>query len=136
MTFRQLMQHLELTLGHHNFPLNPDARTLRALFDSCALHHELTVELINEIYRGNRCHGLDAEVELAPTLEAIAPVRLKTLRSHKTDIDTFRFIEDACAAIVAHFHDHLAHAPATAERPRAVVLPFPGRRARPVKSRA
>lgn len=139
MTFRQLMQHLEQTLGHHRIPINEHAATLRDLFDSCALHHDLTVDLSKEIYRANRCHHLSGGVTRAATLEALAPIRLKVLRCSRTDVDTASFIEDACAAVSSYFEQQAPESErsqASAERPRADVIRLSSFRSRRLKSSA
>ncbi|MHB1586604.1 MAG: hypothetical protein ACYCRH_06865 [Acidiferrobacteraceae bacterium] len=99
MTFLQLMQALERRLGYHQLPLNPNARHLRDLFESVALHHDLALRLAHEIYRHNRCQKTGGLVQRGPTLEAIMPVRREVLQACNTDIDVFRFIEAFCEGV-------------------------------------
>ena len=140
MTFEQLMQHLERKLGHHQFPLNPDASGIKDLFVSCALHHELALDLTREIYRRNKCQKLRAEVTGPNTIEAIAPIRLRILKSPSTDIDTFNFIEDCCATVTACFDCHSPEPRRESRRePKAktsTVVPFAAFRSRRIKSLA
>lgn len=100
------MQYLETRVGHHQLPLDPQAHDLRGLLASCALHHEVTRELTQAIYKQNRCNTLRDRVDPARTLEAIVPIRLKILQSDTTDLDLFHFIEAWCAAVTAFFDEH------------------------------
>lgn len=139
MTFRQLMQYLEQTLGHHQVPINEHAASLRDLFDSCALHHDLTLDLSKEIYRANRCHHLSGRITRAATLEALAPIRLKVLRASNTDVDTASYIEEACAAVSNYFDQQAPESErphATTPRSSAEVIPLSSFRSRRMKSLA
>ncbi len=103
MTFIELMQFLEDRLGHHQMPLNARAVQLNDLFTSCALHHELTKEIVAAIYKSNDCRKLQDCVNPEKTLMSLVPIRLKVIQSTHTDIDTFHFIENFCASTDDYF---------------------------------
>lgn len=94
MTFIELLQKLEAQLGYHQIPLNPGATSLKNLFDNSPLHHELVKELVQSIYAGNRCRRLIDPIERTATFDALAPIRLKVLKSERTDVDLFQLIEE------------------------------------------
>lgn len=104
MSFLGLMQFLEDRLGHHQVPLNLHATTPAALLSSCALHHDLTKDIAATIYKANACRKLHDRIDAEKTLAALAPIRLKVIKSPQTDIDTFEFIESLCATVDAYFH--------------------------------
>jgi hypothetical protein len=103
LTFAQFVRHLERRLGHHQLPLNPSATGIQDLFESCALHHELMMRLVQEIYKKNKCEKLSDTVTRSATFDAVAPIRLEILRGPHTDIDLYNLMEDLCAAINAAF---------------------------------
>lgn len=99
MNFLELLQKLEAQLGYHQLPLNPSATTLKNLFETIALHHELMKRLTQAIYSANRCRTLTSPVERDATFDALAPLRLEVLQSKHTDVDLFRFIDELCIAL-------------------------------------
>ncbi len=103
LTFEQFVRHLEQRLGHHQLPLNPAATGIQDLFESCAVHHELMMRLVREIYKKNKCEKLKDTVTRSSTFDAVAPIRLEILRAPHTDIDVFNLMGDLCAAIDAAF---------------------------------
>ena len=103
LTFAQFVRHLERRLGHHQLPLNPSATGIQDLFETCAVHHELMMRLVREVYKKNKCEKLSDAVTRSPTFDAVAPIRLEILRAPHTDIDLFNLMEDLCAAISTAF---------------------------------
>lgn len=103
MTFKELMQQLEAHLGHHQIPLNPAPAGMHDLFEFCALHHELMIEIASAIYKQNECRTLTDKVARKATFDALAPIRLRVLRSPKTDVDLFNLMEELCRATDAAF---------------------------------
>ena len=100
-SFRELMQHLEQSLGSCKVPLNPNAKGLKDLFESIPLHPEVMRHVCQSIFTQNHCKKLDDPIHAAATYAALAPIRLKVLSSARTDIDLFHFVEQLCAKITA-----------------------------------
>src|SRR5216684_1394432 len=103
LTFAQFVRHLERRLGHHQLPLDPSAAGIQDLFETCAVHHELMMRLVREIYKKNKCERLSDAITRSSTFDAVAPIRLEILRAPHTDIDLFNLMEDLCAAINTAF---------------------------------
>jgi hypothetical protein len=99
LTFAQFVRHLERRLGHHQLPLNASAAGIQDLFETCAVHHELMMRLLREIYKKNKCENLCDAVTRSSTFDAVAPIRLEILRAPHTDIDLYNLMEDLCTAI-------------------------------------
>lgn len=99
MTFLELLQKLEVQLGYHQLPLSSSPTTLKNLFETICLHHELMLRLVQAIYAANRCHKLTDPVDHDVTLDAFAPLRLEVLQSKHTDVDLFRFVDELCIAL-------------------------------------
>ncbi|MDH3671297.1 MAG: hypothetical protein OES46_09035 [Gammaproteobacteria bacterium] len=99
MNFKQLLEHLEECLGYHQVPVNPSATGARDVFECSPLHHELMTELIKAIYLENNCRHLTDPVKRKPTFKAMTPIRLKVLRSLRTDVDAFQLIDALCTAV-------------------------------------
>lgn len=139
MTFRELMQQLEAQLGHHQIPLHPAAAGVHDLFEFCALHHELMTEIASAIYKRNDCRSLTDPVTRAATLDALAPIRLRVLRSPKTDVDLFHLVEELCRRVDAAFGANEAVTKSSAAetvRGRATVISLDRFRARRLRSLA
>ncbi len=139
MTFRELMQQLEAQLGHHQIPLQAAPTGMHDLFEFCALHHELMTEIALAIYKQNNCRALTDQVTRAATLDALAPIRLRVLRSPKTDVDLFHLIEELCRAVDVAFgaNESMAKGPAADPvRGRASVISLDRFRARRLRSSA
>ena len=64
-----------------------------------AVHHELMTALIKAIYLENGCRHLTDPVKRKPTFKAMTPIRLKVLRSSRTDVDAFQLIDALCTAV-------------------------------------
>lgn len=139
MTFKELLQQLEACLGHHQIPLHAAPAGMHDLFEFCALHHELMTEIAMAIYKQNGCHGLGDEVTRAATFEALSPIRLRILRSPRTDVDLFHLIEELCRAVDAAFgiRESAAKRPdSDPARHRAPVVSLAQFRARRLRSSA
>lgn len=103
MTITQLLQQLEQYLGYHQLPWNPKAKRIEEIFDSSPVHTTLMTRIVRAIYKANRCQNMNDNIDLAPTNEAIAEIRLEILHSPTTDVDVYSMIEDLCHAIDAIF---------------------------------
>lgn len=139
MTFKELMQQLEAHLGHHQIPLQPAPAGMHDLFEFCALHHELMTEIASAVYKQNDCRTLTDSVTRTATLDALAPIRLRVLRSPKTDVDLFNLMEEMCHAVDAAFGANEAAAKRPAGDParrRAPVVSLEQFRARRLRSSA
>ncbi len=139
MTFNELMQQLEAHLGHHQIPLHPAPAGMHDLFEFCALHHELMIEIAMAIYKRNDCRSLSDRVTRAATFDALAPIRLRVLRSPKTDVDLFNLMEELCRALDGAFgtNETTAKRPAgDPTRQRAPVVSLQQFRARRLRSLA
>lgn len=99
MLFKQLVQHLEERLGHHQVPMNARAKNLSDILGGCAVHHDFLTTVLRAIHKANRCQKIDDTIARAPTLAAIEPLRLAVLRNPHTDIDLYRFMEELCVEI-------------------------------------
>jgi len=99
MIFLDLLKQLEHRLGYHQLPVNPNAKELAEIFDSSPVHGDLTIRVVHEIYKINRCQKITDDVDHTETNNALVPVRLGILRSQKTDVDAFLFMDDLCHAV-------------------------------------
>jgi hypothetical protein len=118
MNFRQLIETLSRRIGHHQLPVNPSASELRGFIDSGAIHYELVTQIVTAIYTGNRCRRLADAVTRDATFEALEPIRLAVLRSHKTDVDVYQLMDAVCAE-VAHVFERLQRKLPHAAAPKA-----------------
>ena len=103
MNFKELLAQLEEHLGYHQFPVNPAATNIKDIFESAPLHHDLITRLIRAVYVSNSCHRLTDIVRKEKTLQALTVVRQEILRSAKTDVDVYRFVDDLGAALNSIF---------------------------------
>ena len=132
MTYVELLQALEQRLGYQHMPLDPRVSTMKNLFESTPVHHELMQRLVQAIYRSNGCHAVTDPVNRDACFDAIGTVRQETLKTSTTDVDAYRLLDDLCLAVDDIFR--IAPEPVTAGQKRtAEVVPFNGnhrRRAR------
>lgn len=105
MKFKLFIQALEKNLGYHHIPFNRDASTLQNLFDGTPVQSEFVIKLVRAIYKKNHCSSINADITKTVTEKCLATIRLTTLQSNNTDVDTFNFIEDLCLAIDAIFKE-------------------------------
>lgn len=98
MTYLELLQALEHRLGYQHLPLNPHATTLKDLFESSPVHHDLAHRLAKAIYQHNACQRLADEVTREQCFAAIGPVREAALKTANTDVDAYHLLEDLCHA--------------------------------------
>ena len=99
MIFLDLLKQLEHRLGYHQLPVNPNAKELAEIFDNSPVHGDLPIRVVHEIYKINGCQKLTDVVDHTKTNTALIPVRLEILRSQKTDVDAFLFMDDLCHAV-------------------------------------
>jgi hypothetical protein len=134
MTFLELVEYLARRLGHHQVPVNPDARVLKDLIESGAVHYAILKQVLSAIYARNQCRRLNDPVRLNEAFDALAPVRTEILESARTDVDQYHFMENLCMAI----GEALGVPPGNAipsdalrvTRPKAAVIPLDRFRAR------
>lgn len=103
MTFRELIEQLAIHIGQHQMPVNTSATELRGFIDSGAVHYELVTQVVTAIYTGNRCQRLADTVTRDATFESIEPIRMAVLRSPKTDVDAYAFMESLCVEVAQLF---------------------------------
>ena len=94
ITFRQLMRHLAVCLGQHQFPVNDRVSDIADILSDVAIHHELTRRIIREIYKANRCGHLDATIAIEPTLKILGKIQGDLMRSSNSDIDIVRYFSE------------------------------------------
>lgn len=99
MTYLELLQALEHRLGYQHLPLNPHASTLKNLFESSPVHHELMHGLAQALYQRNTCCKLEDAVTREHCFEAIGLVRRAALKAAGTDVDAYHLLEDICHAL-------------------------------------
>jgi hypothetical protein len=104
-TFRRLIEFVAERLGGHQVPLRHSAREIRDFLLPGAVHDDLLKRMVSRLYRANRCGHLDATVDWELTLDTLGEMRIELLRSPRTDIDQYGFIEDFCAGASAFFPD-------------------------------
>jgi hypothetical protein len=121
-TFRRLIEYMADLLGGHHVPVRRDAREIREFLLPDAIHDDLLKRLVSRLYRANRCAHLDAAIDCEATLDALGEMRLELLRSPRTDIDQYGFIEDFCAGAGAFFADADDN-PKTSDTPRRAGAP-------------
>lgn len=103
MTFRQLIEHLEIRLGYHQMPVDAHAEGPQNLFENCPLHDDLTKQLVRGIYKRNRCQRLGDPVYQDKTESVLTEIRNCVRQEKRTDIDRHNFIEDYCQAVHEFF---------------------------------
>jgi hypothetical protein len=133
MTFLELLQALEHRLGYQHLPLNPQATTLKQIFECSPVHHELMHRLVQALYQANDCSTLHDNVDKDTCFAAIGPVRQQTLKTASTDVDAYRLLDELCHALNEIFTG--GRPTPTADGPvtklRAEVIPLdPARRRR------
>jgi hypothetical protein len=129
MTYLELLQALEHRLGYQHLPLNPRASTLKNLFESSPVHHELMHGLAQALYERNTCCKLDDPVTRESCFEAIGSVRQGALKTSNTDVDAYHLLEDACHALDEIFPVDTAPK-ATEQKRTADVIPLAAARRR------
>lgn len=141
LSFRSLAEFLEERLGSHQFPINPGAISPRDLFDGCALHDELSKQLLRDIYKRNACRNLDDEVHRDQTEAALAEIRTGLLAAKSgMDVDKYNYVEDVCIAVKEFFQprddDTSVRSPQTPEYASAEIIDINRYRRRRMKWRA
>ncbi len=111
MKFLELLQRLESHLGYHQIPVNERARSLKDLFESSPVHHDLITCLVRAIYEKNACRTLNDPLSRDATFNALTPIRQRLLNAASTDVDTYHTMEEVCAVIGTVFSDESAGAP-------------------------
>ncbi len=99
MNFLELLQALEHRLGYQHLPLNPQASTLKQVFECSPVHHDLMRELVNALYAANACQQFTDPVNRDACFEAIGPVRQAALKTRTTDVDAYHLMENLCQGL-------------------------------------
>ena len=129
MRYLELLQALEHRLGYQHLPLNLHASTLKNLFESSPVHHDLMHGLAQALYQRNTCCKLDDPVTREHCFEAIGLVRRTALKTTSTDVDAYHLLEDLCRALDEIFPVSPAASEAT-EKHSAEIIAFDGARRR------
>jgi hypothetical protein len=124
MTYIELLRMLEQRLGYQHLPLNPHAPSMKNLFESTPVHHELMQRTVQALYRANACHALTDSVNRDACFEAIGAVRQETLKIANTDVDAYRLLDDMCHALAAIFQPTPEPVTTEKEKRPAEILPF------------
>ena len=75
--FRNYFEQLEAHLGALLVPIQPRATGPRQIVTAEALHADLARRAAIEVYRENKCLGMESPVRLFPTLDALGRLRFK-----------------------------------------------------------
>lgn len=129
MTYLQLLTALEHRLGRLHVPLRPGGATVHDLFEGCALHHELVLQLVRAIYSENRCHHIRDIVTAEVSLQALIPIQARVLQSEHTDIDTYHFLQTFITTVQDIFGNPPKHRPSKVTHGQ--ILFFPTKRVLP-----
>ncbi len=124
-TFRQLLLRLTERIGYHQIPVRGDACEIADFLEPGAVHHELVKQVVQAIYRANRCGHLDAAVGLTRTFEALGALRGDIIRSGRGDIDQLDLLEKIGAQVAEVFGTHeLETGTGSAASVAATVIPL------------
>ncbi len=121
MTFMQLMQQLEHSLGYHQWPVNAGAAQLHEVFESSPVNGELAIRIMRKLYKNNHCQKFTDNVSLDKCNAALIPVRLEVIRGLTTDIDAYHFMEQLCHAVHNAFTGEQAPQPAARDKHKAEI---------------
>ena len=91
--FRNYFEQLEEHLGVLHVPIQPRATGPRQIVTAEALHADLARRAAIEVYRENKCLGMESPVRLFPTLDALGRLRFNTENSNSTDRASVEFLE-------------------------------------------
>ena len=91
--FRNYFEQLEEHLGVLHVPIQPRATGPRQIVTAEALHADLARRAAIEVYRENKCLGMESPVRLFPTLDALGRLRFKAEDSNTTDQASVEFLE-------------------------------------------
>jgi hypothetical protein len=91
--FRNYFEQLEEHLGALLVPIQPRATGPRQIVTAEALHADLARRAAIEVYRENKCLGMESPVRLFPTLDALGRLRFKAEDSSTTDQASVEFLE-------------------------------------------
>lgn len=103
MTYRELAIWLENQLGTCHLLVNRAAKEPADLLLATGLHDRLVKELLQAVYKNNRCYHIRTRLSAERTLAALQPVREKVLDQPATDLLTVRFLDAVDAAVRAAF---------------------------------
>ncbi len=99
MTYRELVIWLENRLGTCHLMVNRSAKEPADLLQATGLHDRLVRELLQAVYKANRCYHIRALVSAECTLAALQPVREKVLDQPAPDLSTVRFLDTIDTAV-------------------------------------
>ena len=91
--YRNYFIDLETRLGMLLLPIQRDATGPRHIVTSDALHVDLARQAAIAIYRENRCLGMESQIRLFPTLDALGRLRSDIEESNLTDTASIEFLE-------------------------------------------
>ena len=105
LEYRTLMNELADQVGRQHLPINGEARDINELLEGEAVHSELVRELVQSIYRRNRCNNLSGKVRIETVFNVLGEIRGRLGRQADTDIDQINFLEDLGWAVRNCFPD-------------------------------
>lgn len=128
MTYIELLRALEQRLGYQHLPLDPHASTVKNLFDSTPVHHELMQRLTQALFHGNHCRTLTDSVQRDACFDVMGTIRQETLKTTTTDVEVYRLLDDLCQMLDELFAE-VRQPGAVEEKHSADIVPFtPGSR--------
>lgn len=95
VSYRDLCQVLEQALGDGFIPSVGHARSIREVLVTASECDGVARDLLEAVYRHNRCRHLDFPVALLPTLDGMGEVRGKLCDSRLTSPDQIARLEAA-----------------------------------------
>jgi len=129
--YRRLMSRLADLVGHHQLPINRDARDINDFLEGNPVHQDLIRKVVLSIYRRGHCGHLDAEIRAETVFNSLGVIRGQLLTERDTDIDQINLLEDLgwasrvlFAAPPARQGDAQAE-PDSADDPKPVVVTHP-----------
>lgn len=99
MNYLQLLQALEHRLGYQHLPVNPRAASLKQIFETSPVHHDLMHQLVQAIYATNGCRQLTDAVDKDACFDAIGPVRQQAMKTPSMDVEAYHLIDELCHAV-------------------------------------
>ena len=91
--FRNYFEQLEAHLGTLLVPIQHAATGPKQIVTTEALHADLARQAAVEIYRENRCRGMNSPVHLFRTLDALGRLRFRVEEANTTDHASVEFLE-------------------------------------------
>lgn len=117
LTFRALMVEIAHRVGDHHIPVYSGAADIHSFVGTDAVHHDLVVQIIRQIYKANRCGHLDAAVASRPTFAVLGRIRGHLSQCGQSDIDQVNLLDTLGWVVREIFTDHELIASGFTEEP-------------------